>query len=286
MALEDLNPVNAHLFAENRWQDHFERLRNEDPVHFNEIQTAGRYWSLTKYKDIKAVDSDFENFSSASGITLGFAKGTQLPPGSMMQSGANSAFISQDPPRHDEQRKTVQGVVAPANLVNLEPLIRERTCKVLDSLPEAEHLAPMLSLASSADGGPDVVIVPTGDGVILAGVAKGFADLVRGGLLEAMPRLIAVQPEGSAAIVDALRDVEAGAWSGPLASGYGLHLVLVTDRVEARNPGLDEVRPAGFHRVGWDGQDDDGRRLARGVYHLRLSAGGRTATRSMVLLRP
>ncbi len=139
MALEDINPVNAHLFAEHRWQDHFERLRKEDPVHFNQIQSAGRYWSLTRYKDIKQVDSDWENFSSAHGITLGFALGTELPPGSMLQSnGANTAFISQDPPRHDEQRKTVQGVVAPANLVNLEPLIRERTCRVLDSLPENE----------------------------------------------------------------------------------------------------------------------------------------------------
>jgi len=139
MPLEDINPVNAHLFAENRWQDHFERLRKEDPVHFNEIKSAGRYWSLTKFKDIKAVDSDWENFSSANGITLGFAAGTELPPGAMMQgSGSNTAFISQDPPRHDEQRKTVQGVVAPANLVNLEPLIRERTCRVLDSLPENE----------------------------------------------------------------------------------------------------------------------------------------------------
>ena len=53
---------------------------------------------------------------------------------------------------------------------------------------------------------PDAVIVPTGDGVILAGVAKGFADLVRAGLLERPPRLIAVQPEGSAAIVHALRE--------------------------------------------------------------------------------
>ena len=138
MSLEDINPVNAHLFAENRWQDHFQRLRNEDPVHFNEIKSAGRYWSLTKYKDIKQVDSDWENFSSAAGITLGFAVGTELPPGMMQSSGANSAFISQDPPRHDEQRKTVQGVVAPANLVNLEPLIRERTCRVLDSLPDGE----------------------------------------------------------------------------------------------------------------------------------------------------
>jgi threonine synthase len=52
---------------------------------------------------------------------------------------------------------------------------------------------------------PDVVIVPTGDGVILAGVAKGFADLERCGLIDRLPRLIAVQPDGARAIVEALR---------------------------------------------------------------------------------
>ena len=55
-----------------------------------------------------------------------------------------------------------------------------------------------------APEGPDVVVVPTGDGVILAGVAKGFADLVRAGLIGRAPRLVAVQPDGSAAIAAAL----------------------------------------------------------------------------------
>jgi len=53
---------------------------------------------------------------------------------------------------------------------------------------------------------PDAVLVPTGDGVILSGVAKGFADLQRCGLIKRMPRLIAVQPEGAAAIIHALRN--------------------------------------------------------------------------------
>ncbi len=136
MALEDVNPLNAHLFADNRWQEVFERLRAEDPVHLNEIETAGRYWSLTKYKDIKAVDSDWKNFSSAQGITLGFKLGAETPQGAF--TGSKPPFISQDPPSHDEQRKTVTGVVAPSNLAKLEPLIRERTCRVLDSLPENE----------------------------------------------------------------------------------------------------------------------------------------------------
>ena len=136
MAIEDINPLNAHLFCDNRWQEVFERLRKEDPVHFNEIETAGRYWSLTKYKDIKAVDADWQRFSSAQGITLGFKPGSDAPIGFV--KGSKPPFISQDPPQHDDQRKTVTGVVAPNNLAKMKPLIRERTCKVLDALPEGE----------------------------------------------------------------------------------------------------------------------------------------------------
>jgi len=71
---------------------------------------------------------------------------------------------------------------------------------------EGKKTAALEIAASISPGSPDVVIVPTGDGVILAGVAKGFVDLVRAGLIKQAPRLIAVQPEGSAAIVDALQN--------------------------------------------------------------------------------
>ena len=136
LALADINPVNANLFAENRWQGYFERLRKEDPVHFNEIEPAGRYWSVTKYDDIKKVSSDWRTFSSAFGITLGFRVGSEVP--ELLQPAGRPPFISQDPPGQTEQRKTVQPAVAPRNLVNLEPPIRERTRQVLDSLPEGE----------------------------------------------------------------------------------------------------------------------------------------------------
>lgn len=36
--------------------------------------------------------------------------------------------------------------------------------------------------------------------------------------------------------------LEPGDWQGPVESGYGLHVVLVQDRTEARMPPLDEVR--------------------------------------------
>jgi len=134
LAIDEINPLNAHLFSQHRWHGHFERLRREDPVHFNELDSAGRYWSLTKYDHIKAVESDWETFSSAGGITLGF------PVSEISREGVGqmAPFISQDPPRQTEQRRTVQPVVLPRSLRNIEPLIRERAVRVLDSLPEGE----------------------------------------------------------------------------------------------------------------------------------------------------
>ncbi len=136
LAIEDINPANAHLMREDRWQDHFTRLRAEDPVHLNELETAGRYWSITTYDDVRAIDGDWETFSSAKGITLGLKEIAQSEEG--MRNAAVNSFISMDPPTHTDQRKTVRSVSAPANLRNIEPMIRERTGELLDSLPEGE----------------------------------------------------------------------------------------------------------------------------------------------------
>jgi len=134
LALADINPANPHLFKEDRWRDHFARLRAEDPVHFNELESAGRYWSITKYDDVRAVDGDWKTFSSESGIALD----NPPSPEQAERLARAQSFIAMDPPTHTEQRKTVRGVSAPSNLRNLEPNIRQRTIEVLDSLPEGE----------------------------------------------------------------------------------------------------------------------------------------------------
>ncbi|MCH7612751.1 MAG: threonine synthase [Candidatus Marinimicrobia bacterium] len=51
---------------------------------------------------------------------------------------------------------------------------------------------------------PDQVFVPVGDGCIIGGVYKGFYDLNQLGWIDHIPKIIAVQAEGSAAIVHAL----------------------------------------------------------------------------------
>lgn len=51
---------------------------------------------------------------------------------------------------------------------------------------------------------PDLIFVPVGDGVIISGVYKGFEDLMKLGLIEKVPVIIAVQAENSANIVNNL----------------------------------------------------------------------------------
>ena len=129
-ALADLNPAQPELFQSNTMWPIFERLRKEDPVHFTAESEYGPFWSITKYNDIMAVDTNHQVFSSEGGITIATQDGDE---------GPLPMFIAMDPPKHDVQRKTVSPAVSPMNLAILEPLIRERAAKILDSLPIGEE---------------------------------------------------------------------------------------------------------------------------------------------------
>ena len=128
--LAELNPAQPALFQANTMFSIFERLRAEDPVHYTPESEFGAFWSVTKYKDIMAVDTNHEVFSSEGGITIG-----DQP----MEEGPLPMFIAMDPPKHDVQRKTVTPAVSPMNLARLEPLIRERAGGILDGLPIGEE---------------------------------------------------------------------------------------------------------------------------------------------------
>lgn len=55
---------------------------------------------------------------------------------------------------------------------------------------------------------PDYLYIPVGDGVIYSGIYKGFCDLVQAGLIDKVPKLVAVQSEKSNAIAEAWRTGE------------------------------------------------------------------------------
>jgi cytochrome P450 len=129
--LADFNVGDPELFLTNTHWPWFERLRAEEPVHWCRDSEFGPYWSVTKYNDIMAVDTNHQVFSSESalgGITIRDAA-PEL---------RRASFISMDPPKHDAQRKTVSPIVSPSNLANMEPIIRERAARIMDELPIGE----------------------------------------------------------------------------------------------------------------------------------------------------
>ena len=130
MPLEDINLADTEMWRTDTAWPYFERLRSEDPVHLHPAHhhPDGAFWSITRYTDIMAVDTNHEVFSSEPSITIFDPKEDFTLP----------MFIAMDPPKHDVQRKTVSPIVSPANLHLMEPLIRSRIQNTLDSLPIGE----------------------------------------------------------------------------------------------------------------------------------------------------
>ena len=124
--IEGFDVSNPALYEHAAWGPYFARMRAEAPVHWCADSRFGPYWSLSCYKDILATDSNHGLFSSEIGGIQVVDQPVAL---------ARPSFIRMDPPKHDELRRVVQPIVAPQNLVNMEKLIRERTCAVLDRLP-------------------------------------------------------------------------------------------------------------------------------------------------------
>jgi len=124
--LEHLDVSDSRLYQQDAWRPYFERLRAEDPVHYTRESPFGPYWSITTHRDIVAVEGNHAVFSSFPTIAIGDSPNDQYI----------ENFIAMDPPKHDQQRKTVAPVVAPRNLMLLEPVIRGHVRDILDSLPD------------------------------------------------------------------------------------------------------------------------------------------------------
>ena len=132
LPIEKLNPAQPELFQADAMWPIFERLRAEDPIHYCEEHEFGPYWSITKYNDIMAIDTDHGRFSSD------FMKGGITIAGGQANMDPLPMFIAMDPPKHDVQRKAVTPAVSPHALQLMGPEIRERAAAILDSLPIGE----------------------------------------------------------------------------------------------------------------------------------------------------
>jgi cytochrome P450 len=125
--LSTIDVSDPALIQNGEWRAIFAQMRGEAPVHYCASGRHGPFWSITKFDDIYTVETDPLRFSSAAengGILL-----EDRPAKSMMQA---------DPPVHTTERRAVRPVVTPANLKQMEGLIRERTARTFDGLPRGE----------------------------------------------------------------------------------------------------------------------------------------------------
>ncbi|GAB1257493.1 cytochrome P450 [Aurantivibrio plasticivorans] len=129
MPLSEIDISHPGIWREGTYKPFLARLRRDAPVHYCAESAVGSYWSITKYRDIMHVDTSHDVFSSEP--TIGIIDAPE--------DFQQAMFIAMDPPKHDEQRKAVQGAVAPPNLKLLEGVIRERAAKLLDACPVGEE---------------------------------------------------------------------------------------------------------------------------------------------------
>ena len=137
--LETLNPARPDRFQNDTIWPVFERLRREAPVHFTAESEFGPYWSLSRWEDIMAVDTNHVDFSSVDGITLVNQEALATQDKLLAEMGRErrrgAGFITMDEPEHSVHRKAVSPAVAPANIAAMSPVVRERAGQILDSLP-------------------------------------------------------------------------------------------------------------------------------------------------------
>ncbi len=138
--LAEINPARVDRFQNDTIWPMFARLRREDPIHFTTNSEYGPYWSITRWDDIMAVDTNHTDFSSAQGIALSNQNARAEQEAALAAMGQqsrrnNAGFITMDEPEHSVHRKAVTPTVAPSNIANMAPIVRERAGQILDSLP-------------------------------------------------------------------------------------------------------------------------------------------------------
>ncbi len=111
-----------------------ERLRRDDPVHWQDMPDGTGYWAVLRHADVVRVARSPKLFSAATGgVVL-----EDLSPESlaMMQD----MLLAMDPPRHLEYRHDVAPNFTPRVIGELEVRVREITRSILAGVPRGQEV--------------------------------------------------------------------------------------------------------------------------------------------------
>ena len=142
----------------------YDRLREEDPAHFNE---ARELWALTRFDDVQDAARLWKTFSSGEGVVLDDESEFYAPGG----------FVDQDPPSHDRLRKVLAPYFTPKATAQLTEFVRTRTRSLLEPARESGSMDVVAGIARPlpADVVSKIIGVPEEDHAMNA---SWFADML------------------------------------------------------------------------------------------------------------
>src|SRR6267378_4504618 len=177
---------------------YFGRLREEDPVHWNELYEL---WVITRHDDLVWLTRHHELFSSE------VLKRDPRPPYPQVDASdlelyeyvrgfSSDQFIQHDRPEHLEMRKVIHGYFTPRSMEVWRPMVQSAITDLLDA---AEAKGGMDVMADFATPLPVLVIaqmmgVPTEDRPYIRELAK---KLLAGG--QGAPTACGSRPQACAA---------------------------------------------------------------------------------------
>lgn len=138
VATHEVDLANLDISDMSLWEKEppfeiFQRLRQEDPVHWSELRDypgeAG-FWSITRWEDMRTVSLDHEAFSSEEGAVF------MLDDIGVPLDILRLQPICMDPPRHDRIKALFQTAFTPRRIAEHETAIRDIVNRAIDTVIE------------------------------------------------------------------------------------------------------------------------------------------------------
>lgn len=128
MAHQEIDLFDAANFDDGFPYDYFEKLRRDDPVHWNETSQGWGFWNLTKHEDVRRMSREPHTFSSAvAGTNIWDVPDEDL-------EGVRSMMLNMDPPKHAKYRRIVAKNFTPRQVATMEEKIRKFASETIDAV--------------------------------------------------------------------------------------------------------------------------------------------------------
>lgn len=118
----------------------FERMRAEESIVWCEEKEGRGFWSVTKHKDIMALNKDFELLTSSKGI--------RIEDQTEEEYEARKTFQETDPPEHTKTRLIMHKAFGHAQIAKYEEQIRDITVELIEKTLELNEFDAVKEIAA------------------------------------------------------------------------------------------------------------------------------------------